>query len=361
MQGQTSTPTTLRQYLSMLQQQGADEMGMKSRMKAILNGALQGDPRALEMSARLGLTKTLGAHDELFLLADKLFPEKSPHEAQAAVGKMLLYDAMGGPQREAKMMDVAKGMAPYFNNDLQRSKAYVDAIYNGERPSEIPGMSFEQFKDITDLTGKLQQQFPTSGALPQLAATFLMAGKTQDAQRIVAAIAEHFPTSGAMEAYQKDRAFNFDVTKHQDMMRIDWARYNQAKSQFDQQYALNQLQYLQGKAREEFDSFWKLYSDKDASQAQKNEATRGLVDALQKQGVSVSSKNVGSLMHPFLGRQEITIPTDTGAAAMAGKPPKNPFTGEDDPQYANGLWDYLKSFGGDVWKYYFNPSPQQGK
>lgn len=347
-------PQTLRGFLSSLQQQGWDERQMKAGMNGILKGALQDDPKALEMASRLGLMKTLGAHDELFLMANKLYPDKTPAEAQAAVGKMLLYDIMGGPQKEMKLMETAKGMLPYFNNDLGAAQTYVNDVYNGKRPSVMPQMSFDQFKDIVGMTSKMQEQFPTSGNLPQLAATFMMGGRVQDAQQIMAAMAQHYPTSAQLELQMKDRQFNFDKQKHADMMGMDWARYNQAKAQFDAQYAMNQLSFLQGKAHSEFEQAWQIYTNKDSSTEQKNAAMQTAADALQKQGVPVSTEMVKGLINTatlgLLGTptRELRVP-DKGSASvgtmMAGKPPKNPITGKDDPQYANGLWDYLKKFG----------------
>lgn len=353
---QKPIPTTLHGFLDQLGQQGWDEKQMKGSMQNILRGALTGDNRALEMATRLGLTKTIGAHDELFLLADKLFPDKTPMEAQASVGKMLLYDIMGGPQMDAKKIDTAKAMMPYFNNSLEQAREYVNDVFDGRQPKVQPQMSFDQFKDVMKLQGDILGQFPTSGNLPAVATTLMMAGRTKEAQQVVSAIAEHYPSKDSMEMYQKERAFNWDKTKFAASQNLDWARFNQGKQEFDKQYAMSQLNYLQGKAREQFDSFWKIYNDKNASNGQRNEAVTGLVDALKKQGIDVETKNVFALMHPFEGSTEIRVPNRGGQSVgttMAGKPPKNPFTGADDPEYANGLWQYLQKFPGFVKDYFF--------
>jgi len=349
---QVQMPVTLRSFLSGLTQKGYKESQLRGVMQNITQGALQGDPAALEMATRLGVTKSLGAHDELFLLANKLFPDLSPEEAQGKVGQMLLYDAMGGPQRQAKMMELAKDMAPYFGNSLQRAQDYVSAIYSGRAPSEQPQMSFEQFDKLHTMSDNLSKQYPTSGQLPALVAAQVAAGHTNDAMKTLQGIAAHYPTQGQYEMDIKNRQLTFDAKKWDEQKQIDWARYNQATTQFNQTYAMDQLRFLQSKAGAQFEDFWKIYNDKDSSLEAKNEAVLGLADAMQKQGVDVTTENIKRLMKPIQGENIIQTRKNTGAAGFAGKPPKNPFTGKEDAGYANGLWDYLKRFGGNVVDYY---------
>jgi hypothetical protein len=167
-------------------------------------------------------------------------------------------------------------------------------------------------------------------------------------------MASTYPTAAALEQRNKDRMFNFDQSKWEEQKKIDLLHLNQAERQFNQNYALENLRFMQGKAQTEFENFWHVYTDKDASQEQKNSAATGLADALQRQGTKVTTENIFKLMHPFEGRTELRVPQGkTGAADFAGKAPKNPFTGEDDPGYASRLWDYLKQVGSTYVDDYF--------
>lgn len=316
---------------------------LQQGMYSTATSALAGDPVALEMATRTGLLKSLGARDEFFLLAHKLFPELSPEQAQGQVGKMMMYDMMGGPQMKAKLLDLAKDMMPHFGGDLSRAITYVGQIFNGEQPKEIPQMSFADFYKLNEMTAKTIDQFPTAAGPARIAASYMSAGRMNEGMNLLTQIAQRYPTKEQIQQENWTKTFMQTKEHQKDTLALERERYNQGVKQFNMMYSLDTLKNFQSMAQSEFDNWWKVYTNKDSSNEQKNSAMEGLASALQKKGMKVTTDSVFKLLHPIEG-QTMLKPKAEGVQKFVGKP-KNPFTGQEDDAYANGLWNYIKRLG----------------
>lgn len=317
------------------QQSQLFSMENAQKMQGLIKQAIAGDPSATEVLTRSGIWKAIGPRDELFLLANRIFPG-NPEQATAAVGKLLLFHEAGGPQLQVKMMDMAKDMAPYFGNDLQRSGAYVNAILNGQRPTETPGFSFDQSKEMSLMQSRANKIWPTApGNLLHLLSIAQATGRQDMVQAAYSAL-QSFPTAEQLtqDRWQKDYTLKRD--QHADQMAIDQQRIKQAWSIHQDDMQMRVLDAMRSGAQQEFDNWWKLYAEQGAPQKQKNEAAVAMVDALKRKGEIVINYNGKQIP---LGTSDLTT-KDIGwftkqLVPSVNKPDTSKFAGGGQPE---GFW-----------------------
>lgn len=317
-QPQFAGPNAMGKYLDLANALGMGELAYKGqhqevqkKMLDVLQSALGGDPRATEMATRAGLFKAIGPRDETFLLAHKMFPDLSPEAAQGEVGRMMLYDMMGGPEAERQYRTMAEKLAPRFGGDVEKAYQYVQQTFGptvgkpGEAPKPRktdstlrPSYTFEEMKQAHDITNSITDRFPDAGVPAQMAADALLSGDRDAYMKIALGIPQYFKTKDQIAQGNWQSKFQQDASQHGDRMKMEQARINQAQDHFNKTYQMENLKFMQSKAQAEFDNAWKIYSDKDASKEAKNEAVDMLAEALMKQGVKVGTNEITKWFGP---------------------------------------------------------------
>jgi hypothetical protein len=213
----------------------------------------------------------------------------------------------------------------------------------------MPSKPFDQYAKILDMQKGIMDQFPTSGHLPAVVGTLMMAGRTQDAQKAITVLAQNFPSKGGIEAYERERSFNWDKQKHSDAMKMDRERIGMAKEHFDRSWAANQLQAFRQMEGAKFDDWWRIMSSKDSSSEDKETAQRGLADSLAARGVPVTIEQVRRWYWPFSTDPVMKMTNkgkeSVGAVMGATKAPKDPF-GEENGNYWKEWWEFAKKLPG---------------
>lgn len=277
-----SSPTG--QWLSSLQQRGmreqqhATEDSEETRYfvkesRKIFKGILQGDPKAAELGYRLGMGQLL-PNEGFFKLAEEAGMSR-PTAARAMLGITL-----GEPAMKAQMMKTAIEMAPNFRNqqggpDPAAALSYMNSLSRGELPNQQPQMDLDTAFKLKEYANKLQELHPT---LPRNVAE-------------LAANALTFHPDGKLASLLRDQVSKFP-TKGTIGLQKDIVGWNMQEKQLGQQWKVhrenwelgvaNSVRQAQGQA---FDSWWKIYNDKESTEEQREAAASGLADALS--GVEV--------------------------------------------------------------------------
>lgn len=253
----------IKKAMSKIGLEGAKlDLDKQQKLKQLFDGAMSGNPAALEMATRSGIMKELPV-DEMTILARRLYPNAPPQQVEAAAANMYLYGKMGGPQMALAKIKMAQDLSSRFGGDLAQAQQYVTEVMSGVDSKLKPSWTPEEYEKILSGTSKISADYPTAPwSLTSLAG---MAGVLPGGKELLPKVMEalsRYPRNGTIQAKEFQQKLGFDFTKLSKEMKLQYDQLDLAKWK-----AVQEQLGQEGKMYMET-----LSSDKSSSDAKKKAA-----------------------------------------------------------------------------------------
>jgi len=231
-----------------------------------------GSKQATELLTKLGVMKPTEEGIDSFVKASRMMnPDKPQAVADAMAGSLYLRGKMGTDQVQLAKMKMAESLMKNFDNDLQKSAAYVEGVFEGKPTGLQPQMSIEDFKTYTDAKKVLLDAHPTAPSnLVDAVAHAQMTGNKSIVDGLMKTL-NTYPRAGTL-----------DMQKHQQTLGYDYANLAERTQNDINTLNLGIATELGKSNNAAFDNWKSIFFDKNASEEQKAAATRGMADSLSK-------------------------------------------------------------------------------
>lgn len=333
-----------------------DQLMNNEQLRASLAGKLLsgGTPQDYELGSRLGLAKELSG-DELFRMGRAAgIPDSQSAEAYMRM-------AMGVPQQQKMMLDLAEKMSPNFDDDMGKSLKYVKDIINNGSSSLQPGKTFDQWLDLRKEEAArvdgVMKRYPTLPAnIAHTAANVELYGDDSSKKKMTDFLSATdkkgnaiFPTAGQV-----------DWEKYRGEMSHQWAMFNQHAQEFSANYKLKLLDEAvknNSQLNDTLQKVFDLFNNKAIAGDHETQMAlaRQLNDQLTKMGSRLTVKDI---THLFSGNTPGFAFTPQGADVseaqkFSGSEPKQP-----DAYFDQDMNSKLKSYFQNIMKGSIPSSPE---
>jgi len=247
----------------------------KMELIGMMRQAFEGGPnakQATEMLTKAGLFKATEEGLDSFVQAARMvFPNLPKEQADMKAGQLYLNAKMGTDQVQLAKLKLTQDLMKNFDNQLDKSAAYVEGIFSGQPTGLQPHMSPEEMKTYMDAKGTLYDAHPTAPTnLVDAVAHAQLIGDQKLVDSLMKTL-NSYPRKGTI-----------DYKKHQETLGYEYANLGErAKNNVDQ-LNLGIFTELGKQNNVAFDNWNKIREDKNASPEQKKAATEALVSSMAK-------------------------------------------------------------------------------
>lgn len=253
----------------------------QAKAQMILHKAMMGDPQATEMARNLGLMQPI--NDYSAMLQAGYSPEQ--------IGETLM---------QTKLAPIANVVADY--------------------KAQMAKLDYDQQKQASEEFYKMMELWPT--APPELvkgAIASKMMGDRSAYGQIMNQL-QRFPTKGALEEGRAARAEgreNARLGLEGQRVGLEGQRVNLSEREFSHRQSYDLMTEARRLAADEFDSYWKTYTQKDATTSQKNAAAKALVSVVNERAgrTVLDTEDVKKWYWPW-GEPETKIKEPKGRAGL---------------------------------------------
>jgi hypothetical protein len=247
----------------------AQQMSNQSRLQSLLTGALNNDPKALELATRFGLAHSLPS-DTWFQIG------RGAGKSDEEISKQMWWMYTGGPEAKRQLIDLADKNKERFGGRMDQAMKYYDDILSTGKSSIEPEMTFDEQIKVAERADKLMQLHPTMPLnIARLSAEVEVAGNKELADKTRTFIAKNYPTAGAINLQQYSQDFNLQIQK-----------FRESQQQFRLSHELAVVNSVKDALGGQFNKFAEMYNSatKEGDDGNRNAALKGMVDAMQKLG-----------------------------------------------------------------------------